>query len=151
MTANPALKDDQLVLEINRHFDVPREVLFKAWTDPSWILRWMGPGECTCPFAETDLKIGGAYKICIRGEGDHWAHGLYQVIDAPRRLVFTWRWEQEDGSLGQEMLVEINFVESGDGTDLRFRQTKFIDQEACDQHRQGWEGSLACLEKILSA
>ncbi len=90
MTANTALQDDELVLEINRHFDVPREVLFKAWTDPSWIVRWMGPGECTCPVAETDLKIGGTFKICIRGEGDHWAHGAYQVIDDPGRLVFTW-------------------------------------------------------------
>jgi len=30
----------------------------------------MGSGECTCPVAETDVAIGGAFKICIQGEGD---------------------------------------------------------------------------------
>tara|TARA_Y100001936_G_C16083315_1_gene679608 strand:- start:1309 stop:1506 length:198 start_codon:yes stop_codon:yes gene_type:complete len=64
--------------------------------------------------------------------------------------VFSWQWEQEDGSMGHEMLVEVDFVEVGAATELRFKQTKFIDQEACDQHREGWEGSIECLEKVLS-
>tara|TARA_B100000676_G_scaffold313549_1_gene397174 strand:+ start:18628 stop:18864 length:237 start_codon:yes stop_codon:yes gene_type:complete len=77
MTADTILEEDDIILEITRQFNFPREVLFKAWTDPSWLVRWMGPGECTCPVAETDLRIGGAYRICIHGEknGDHWAHG----------------------------------------------------------------------------
>ncbi len=110
MTADTELHEKDLVLEITRHFDVPREVLFRAWTDPSWLVRWMGPGECTCPVAETEIVIGGAFKICIRGEGDHWAHGHYQEIEPPERLAFSWQWEQEDGSLGHEMLIEIDFV-----------------------------------------
>lgn len=49
----------------------------------------MGSGECTCTVAETDVAIGGAFKICIQGEGDHWAHGHYREIDPLNRLVFS--------------------------------------------------------------
>jgi uncharacterized protein YndB with AHSA1/START domain len=150
MTADTELHEKDLVLEITRHFDVPREVLFRAWTDPSWLVRWMGPGECTCPVAETEIVIGGAFKICIRGEGDHWAHGHYQEIEPPERLAFSWQWEQEDGSLGHEMLIEIDFVEREAGTEMQFRQTKFPDDDSRNQHQGGWEGSMECLAKLLT-
>ncbi|NKB20725.1 MAG: SRPBCC domain-containing protein [Alphaproteobacteria bacterium] len=150
MTAETSLSEEELVLEISRQFEAPREVLFRAWTDPSWIVRWMGPGECSCPVAETDVSVGGAFKICIRGEGDHWAHGHYRELDPPGRLAFSWQWEQEDGSLGHEMLIEIDFVDQGTGTEMQFRQTKFPDNESRGQHRGGWEGSFECLAAILS-
>ena len=109
-----------------------------------------GPGECTCPVAETDAVMGGAFKICIRGEVDHWAHGHYQEINASNRLVFSWQWEQDDGSMGHEMLIEIDLVESGSGTEMRFRQTKFPDDDSRDQHRGGWEGSIECLATLIA-
>jgi uncharacterized protein YndB with AHSA1/START domain len=110
----------------------------------------MGPGECTCPVAETDVAIGGAFKICIRGEGDHWARGYYREIDAPNRLVFSWQWEQEDGSMGHEMLIEIDLVEREAGTEMQLRQTKFPDDDSRNQLRGGWEGSMECLAKLLA-
>ena len=82
----------------------------------------MGPQGCTCPHAEADLRIGGALKIAIRNsEGtDHWAHGNYQVVDAPARLSFTWRWEQEDRSSGHEMLIDIELLDQNGETELVF-------------------------------
>jgi len=150
MTAETTSQQEDLVLEITRQFDVPSEVLFRAWTDPSWLVRRMGPGKFTCPVAETDVVTGGAFKICIRGEGDHWAHGHYQEIDAPNRLVFSWQWEQEDGSMGHEMLIEIDFLESDAGTEMQFRQTRFPDDGSLKQHRGGWEGSMECLAKLVA-
>lgn len=138
-------------MRLQRHFEAPREVIFRAWTDPSWLVRWMGPQDCTCPHAETDLRIGGAFKIAIRGsEGnDHWAHGIYQVIEAPSRLTFTWRWEQEDGSLGAEMLIDIELQDKESGTELTFTQTRFPSDESREQHRGGWIGALESLVQVL--
>lgn len=156
MTTETTSEVETARLCVRRHFEAPREIIFRAWTDPSWLVRWMGPQECTCPHAETDLRMGGAFKIAIRGpEGnDHWAHGIYKELDAPARLAFTWQWEQDDGSLGAEMLIELDFLDRNDGTDLVLTQTRFPDDDSRDQHRGGWTGAFeslaAALETLLS-
>jgi uncharacterized protein YndB with AHSA1/START domain len=138
-------------LRLSRQFEAPREIIFKAWTDPSWLVRWMGPQECTCPHAETDLRVGGAFKMAIRGpEGnDHWAHGIYKEVNAPDRLVFSWQWEQEDGSLGAEMLIALDFRDNKGGTELTLTQTRFPTDESRDQHRGGWSGAFQSLAAEL--
>lgn len=135
------------VLRLSRHFEAPREVIFRAWTDPAWLVRWMGPRECTCPHAETDLRDGGALKIAIRDKegNDHWAHGVYRLVDPPARLEFTWRWEQEDGTLGHEMLIVLEFHDRNGGTEFHLTQTNFATEESRDQHQGGWTGALECL------
>jgi uncharacterized protein YndB with AHSA1/START domain len=151
MTIETKTEGGERVLHLTRQFDAPREIIFRAWTDPSWLVRWMGPGACTCPHAETDLRIGGALKIAIRNaEGkDHWAHGIYQAIEAPARLSFTWRWEQEDSTLGHEMLIDIELLDRGDGTELVFTQTRFPTDESREQHEEGWTGAFDCLAAAL--
>jgi uncharacterized protein YndB with AHSA1/START domain len=138
-------------LIFKRHFEAPREIIFRAWTDASWLVRWMGPQECTCPQAKTDLHVGGALKIVIRNsEGkDHTAHGIYQTVDAPARLSFTWQWEQEDGTLGHEMLIDIELLDRDNGTDMVFTQTRFPTEESRDQHKGGWTGAIQCLADAL--
>ena len=151
MTTETKTEGDERALRLTRYFDAPREIVFRAWTDPSWLVRWMGPQECTCPHAETDLRIGGALKIAIRNaEGtDHWAHGIYQTVETPARLSFTWRWEQDDGTMGHEMLIDIKFLERGDGTELVFTQTRFPTDESRDQHEGGWTGAMESLADAL--
>jgi uncharacterized protein YndB with AHSA1/START domain len=143
---------DVQALKLSRHFAAPRETIFRAWTDPSWLVRWMGPQGCTCPHAEADLRIGGALKIAIRNEDgkDHWAHGTYQAIEAPSRLSFTWRWEQEDGSLGEEMLIEMTFHGRDGGTFMEFTQTRFPTEESREQHQGGWTSAFESLAGALA-
>lgn len=152
MTTEQTAKTEDRVLQLTRQFDAPREVVFRAWTDASWLVRWMGPQTCSCPFAETDLRVGGALRLAIRNtEGkDHIAHGVYQTIDAPTRLSFTWRWEQEDSSLGHEMLIDIEFQQKGDGTHMIFTQTRFPTDDSRDQHEGGWTSSFECLAERLN-
>ena len=151
MTTETSTNSDERILRLSRHFDAPREIVFRAWTDASWLVRWMGPQQCTCPEAKTDLREGGALLIVIRNsEGqDHTAHGIYQAIAAPEHLSFTWRWEQDDGSLGHEMLIEIAFRESGNGTDMIFTQTRFPTDESRDQHEGGWTSAFESLADNL--
>ena len=152
MVTDTQKSDEELVLRLSRHFDVPREIIFRAWTDPSWLVSWMGPQGCTCPHAEADLRVSGALKVAIRNSDgkDHWAHGLYRAIEAPARLSFTWRWEQEDGSLGEEMLIDIEFLDRNDGTDMVFTQTRFPSDESRDQHEGGWTSSFESLADALN-
>ena len=47
-------------LVITRVFDAPRELVFKAWTEPEHVVRWWGPKGYTTPFSTIDLRPGGA-------------------------------------------------------------------------------------------
>jgi uncharacterized protein YndB with AHSA1/START domain len=54
-------------LTITRIIDVPRELVWKAWTEPGLIMRWWGPKNFTSPVSKIDLRVGGKYLNCMRG------------------------------------------------------------------------------------
>jgi uncharacterized protein YndB with AHSA1/START domain len=78
-------------LKMTRRFDAAPERMFDAWTDPSLAHGWLfTTPESESHGAETDLRVGGAWKIVDRrGGADYTATGQYLEIDRPRRLVFT--------------------------------------------------------------
>jgi uncharacterized protein YndB with AHSA1/START domain len=62
-----ANKEQELVF--TRVFDAPRELVFKAWTDPKQVAQWWGPRGFSNPVCELDLRPGGAIRIHMRGRG----------------------------------------------------------------------------------
>ena len=58
-------------------FDAPRELVWKAWTDPERLMRWWGPKNFTSPVSKIDLRVGGTYLNCMRSlEGKDFETGL---------------------------------------------------------------------------
>lgn len=49
---------------ISRIFNAPRELVWKAWTDPEMIKQWWGPEGFTAPSAKVDLRVGGEVYLC---------------------------------------------------------------------------------------
>lgn len=88
MTATPA-SDRELVL--TRLIDVPREKLFKAWTDPELLKQWFSPRPWTTPVIEVDVRAGGANLIVMHGpDGTEFPNrGVYLEVVENERLVFT--------------------------------------------------------------
>ena len=140
----------ELVLE--RVFAHPVEAVFEAWTDQNAMRQWIGPTGFQAPGAEFDPRVGGEYVVpMISPEGNtHTARGVVQELVPNKRLRFSWAWDQEDGSSGQQMEIELDFEPTETGTRLVLRQTNFIDETARDLHGQGWGGSFDCLEAYLS-
>lgn len=127
---------DQEVV-ITRVFDAPRELVFKAWTDPEHLVHWFAPNGCTIHFREIDLRPGGAFHSCVRipdGKGC-WCAGVYREIVAPERIVFTMAIADEEGNLlgpveagmdpdwPRETVVTVTFAEHGGQTRLTLHQT----------------------------
>ena len=54
-------------LTITRIFDAPRELAWKAWTEPERLKKWWGPQYFTAPVIKNDLRVGGKYLNCMRG------------------------------------------------------------------------------------
>jgi uncharacterized protein YndB with AHSA1/START domain len=132
------LADDELL--ITRTFDAPASVLFALWSEPDHMKRWMGPANFTCPEAEIDFRIGGAYRVMIKSaeHGENWFGGIYREIARNKRLVFTFAWDNDGPSAGVETLVTITFEERDGKTVQTFHQSPFLDVERRDSHVGGW-------------
>jgi uncharacterized protein YndB with AHSA1/START domain len=75
---------------IMRVFDAPRQVVFRAWTDPEQLLHWWGPKGFSLTIDEIDVRPGGTWRFTMHGPDgvDYPNVSRYEVVDAPRRLVF---------------------------------------------------------------
>lgn len=87
MTAPTANND----LVLTRVMDVPRDKLFRAWTEPELMKQWFAPKPWTTPYVQTDLRSGGASNITMRSpEGqDHPMSGIYLEVVKNEKIVFT--------------------------------------------------------------
>jgi uncharacterized protein YndB with AHSA1/START domain len=97
-SSNVAAKAGALV--VTRVFDAPRDLVFKAWTEPEHLVHWWGPKGFTTPFCTVDLRVGGVFHYCMRSpEGfEVWGRGVYREIVAPERIVYTDAFADEQGN-----------------------------------------------------
>ena len=100
-------------LTIVRNFDAPRELVFKAWSQPEHLVRWWAPKGFTTPSCEMEFRPGGSYRSVIRSpEGkEHRMRGVYHEVVPPERLVMTFAWEDEAGQPGHETLITVTFAD----------------------------------------
>jgi uncharacterized protein YndB with AHSA1/START domain len=136
-------------LRLKRHYAVPVEKVFRAWTDPQALRQWFGPSDDgQILVSETDLKVGGRYRIVMQMPGgeQHRLGGVYREIVPNERLVFTWAWESTPE---RESLVTVQLNSAGDGTDMTVTHEHFFDEAARDRHQQGWNGTLERLGRYL--
>ena len=89
-----------------RQVDAPREKVWKCWTEPERLAAWFGPKGFETITAKLDVRPGGVYHYCLRGNGvEMWGKWTFQEIDAPGRLVFLSAFSDKDGGLGRHPLA----------------------------------------------
>ncbi|MFC9709069.1 SRPBCC domain-containing protein [Paenibacillus sp. NPDC056933] len=108
---------------LERVFDAPRELVFKAFTEPEHVSRWWAPGPFTIPVCNIDLRPGGIWHYCMESpEGNrHWSRAVYQEIVEPERIVYTGGFADEKANpvAGQpEHLATVTFTEQERKTKL---------------------------------
>ena len=88
MTATPA-SDRELFL--TRVIDVPREKLWRCWTEPKLMLQWFTPAPWKTTHAETDVRPGGSSYVVMQGpDGTEMPNrGVYLEVIKNEKLVFT--------------------------------------------------------------
>jgi uncharacterized protein YndB with AHSA1/START domain len=76
---------------ITRVFDAPRELVFKAWTDPNHVAHWWGPRGFTTTIHEMDVRPGGVWKLVMHGpDGTDYPNKIiFDEVSPPERLVYT--------------------------------------------------------------
>ncbi|HLE96794.1 MAG TPA: SRPBCC domain-containing protein [Candidatus Thermoplasmatota archaeon] len=74
--------------EIVRSFAAPRELVWRAFTDPTLLRKWSGPAGSTMTVCEMDVRPNGKFRWTFAGEGlEFTTAGLIHEVDKPRRLV----------------------------------------------------------------
>jgi glutathione S-transferase len=130
-------------LEMTRTFDAPPARVFACFTSKEEWSAWAGPRDIQGQVTVLEPKVGGRYRIEMhRPDGTIWAAGgVFQVLDEPSSLAFTWKWEH-----GQDTtLVTIFLRDIGGKTEMHFRHEGFTSTEDRDNHNKGWVG---CLDKL---
>jgi len=148
-----AIDVENRILRIERHFKAPIERVFEAWTNPETLAKWWGPEKMHVPEYEMDVREGGKWITTMVSDetGERYTvHGVYQKIESPHHLAFTWAWIHEDGP-GHETTVDIRFQSTDDGTLMIFEQKVFAEEEHRDNHNGGWTSSFICLDQLLAA
>jgi uncharacterized protein YndB with AHSA1/START domain len=150
---------------ITRIFDAPRELVWKAWTEPEHFMRWWGPKNFTSPVCKIDFRVGGAYLFCMRSpEGrDFWSAGVYREIVEPERIVYTHSFADEKGNPAlasryempvdwpAETLATVMFEEFQGKTRLTLRHIGVPPGLMSEMAAAGWNESIDMLAESLEA
>jgi len=137
-------------LTLVRRIAARPSIVFDALTTPEGIAHWWGPDAGPVLLAETDVRVGGRFKVRFRmlDGTEHESSGEYLEVNPPVRLVMTWRWlgnEDEDG----ESRIEIDLRPVDGGTELVFTHALLGSEESRKGHEEGWNGALDKLEKYF--
>ena len=105
-------------IQVDRAFDAPPELIFRAWFEPALVRRWLlGPPGWTMPECEIDGRVGGAYRfVWTSDDGQHTMAigGVYKDIARPHGWTATERFEP--GWYEGEALVRSTLVDQGGKT-----------------------------------
>lgn len=140
--------DLDLTLMVRKTIQANATRVFDAWTQPASLEQWWGPGEVRCTGAEVDLRVGGSYRIANEFPDGRvvWIGGVFEEVDPPRRLVYTWGQEADTAT----ELVTVRFEERGGATEVIVLHQRIGSETMRDGHELGWLGCLDGLADFLA-
>lgn len=152
-TATTVTMPSDREIVITRVFEVPRRLVFEAWTKPEHVKRWWGLKSHTLPVCEIDLRVGGKWRYVLRAPdgSNHGFSGEYREIRPHERLVYSEGYEALPP--GHDYLVTTTFAERSGKTTLTCKML-YKSQEDRDGHvasgmEPGMRETLDRLEKLL--
>lgn len=119
-------------LFVIREFNAPRDMVFKAYTDPKLLVQWMGPKDLTMKIEKMEVKSGGSYRYTYgNSSGNEFGfHGVVHEVLKPQRVIQTFEFEGLPES-GHVVMETTKFEElAGDKTRVT---TQSVFQSVADR------------------
>jgi len=149
-------------VELTRVIRAKRARVFEAWTNPEIIGKWLPPGNMIGGKNSIDLRVGGRYRVEMKGgmevhnaerelEKDDpvvTGEGVYRKIVPNERLVYTWAGSWNPA---EETLVTVTFRDVDSGTEIHLVHEGFTSDQSLAAHKSGWEGSFHKLEGLFAS
>jgi uncharacterized protein YndB with AHSA1/START domain len=152
---------------LERSFDAPRDLVWRAWTEPDLLARWYGPNAETITH-KLELRPGGEWLVEMRwGEAASFQRASYQEVAAPERLVWLHANADKDWNAAANprmpdwprvLLTVVTFEESNGQTKLRLTWTPHDASEAeiacfagaLGSMDKGWSVGMEMLRALLA-
>jgi uncharacterized protein YndB with AHSA1/START domain len=153
-------------LVIERIFDAPLALVWRAWVEPELVMQWWGPTGFTCPSCRMDFREGGTTLVCMRAPPAFGGHDMYSTwsyrrIEPDRRIEYIHNLADKDGrpidpsALGMPADFPQNQRHVIEFNDLGGNRTRLVVTE------YGWTvgqmmemskmGMAQCLDKMAAA
>jgi uncharacterized protein YndB with AHSA1/START domain len=112
ITAEPGIP----LIVMTRDFDAPRDLVFRAYTEPELLVQWLGPRDLTTTVDRYDVRDGGRWRYVQKDpEGnEHGFHGVFHGEPSPEAIVQTFEYEGMPG----HVMLETTTLEERGGTTL---------------------------------
>jgi uncharacterized protein YndB with AHSA1/START domain len=135
---------------MSRTFDAPRDVVWRAWTEPKQLAEWWGPRGMTTPLEslEVDLRPGGAFRLVMVADasGAEFPSDMrFREVVEPERIVFEWDAQRGLGSGS----VTVTFTDLGHRTEVTTYFAGFATDEIFAGSKLGWETQLDKLSALV--
>ena len=152
---------------ITRLFDAPIERVWKAWTDPEYVMRWWGPTGFTSPTCKIDFREGGRFVFHMRapkdfqGGQDFYTAGVYKKIVPLKLIEFSQGLADKDGNriepatvgmpaeFPKEIASALTFKRVGDKTELTATEYGWTAGQMRDMSEAGLNQCLDKLAEVL--
>jgi uncharacterized protein YndB with AHSA1/START domain len=141
-------------ITINRIYDAPRELVWKAWTEPEQLANWWGASGWTNPVEKItlDVRPGGAFSVTSISDEDGTemtVTGVFSEVVEPERLVFE---EPAAGAWHEGAVSELTLTDLGDGrTEMTVRSTIQTTDEMRAMAEEGMTTSFERLADHLAS
>ena len=136
-----------------REFNAPRELLFRAYTEPELVARWLGPAGLELIVNQLDPQHGGRWRWThYDADGKGYAfHGLYHGTPSPDRIVQTYEFDQQPGTVYLNLIT----FDEADGVTTLTQNTVFFAVEDRDLYvdtgmERGLRASMQQLDDLVT-
>jgi uncharacterized protein YndB with AHSA1/START domain len=138
---------------ITREFDAPRDLVFRAYTDPELLVQWLGPRDLTMTIDQYDVRDGGKWRYVHKdAEGNEYGfHGVFHGTPSPEGTVQTFEFEGVPGHVSLDTYT----IEEREGRTLvrsvsSFQSVEDRDAMVASGMERGVHDSNERLEELLT-
>lgn len=152
-------------LNVTRVFNAPLASVWKAWSDPGYVMKWWGPNGFTSPSCKMDFRVGGKSIVCMRapkefGGQDMYNTWTYQKIVPMERIEFVLNFSDKEGNkldpakigippgVPQDVphIITLKALDS-DSTEMSVTEYGYTSDQALNISKAGLE---QCLDKMTA-
>ena len=141
---------EKTALQIKRFINAPRDRVYAAWTDPVQLKEWWGPKEVQTFKFVADTRVGGKYRWdLVNQDGEAMSvFGEYRELVPGKKVVFTWKWDDDEAWENYNSVVSVEFSDREGGTELRLVHVQLPSEASRDRHTFGWNSVLDRFEEF---
>jgi len=130
---------DKTSLQIKRFIKAAPDRVYAAWSDPVQLKEWWGPEGVRTRSLVADVRVGGKFRWDLTSpQGEEMsAFGEYRELIPGEKIVFTWKWDDDENWTTHNSIVTVELFDRDSGTELFFKHEQLPSEESRDRHNEG--------------